>query len=331
MSVKEDLDFTKKKKVTLDLGEEDTTTTKEAKPVVEESDELDLSKLKKRKKKKTAFVLADSENVPLKEPETNTNADEPEEELVLTKKKKSKSKILNLDNEENGDTNELEELELTGKKKKKHKVLPDDPDKKVSFVDQEDLDISMEAIDGQADVAVKTWSGSDRDYTYDELLTRVFDIMRQKNPEMVAGEKKRFIMKPPQCARVGTKKTSFLNFSEICQTLRRQPKHILAFILAELGTSGSVDGNNQLIIKGRFQQKQLESVLRRYIREYVTCHTCRSPDTILERDVRLYFLRCNVCQSRCSVAAIKSGFQAVTGKQCPYSRQGYVLMLVPLL
>lgn len=29
--------------------------------------------------------------------------------------------------------------------------------------------------------------------------------------------------------------------------------------------SGSIDGNNQLIIKGRFQQKQIESVLRRYI------------------------------------------------------------------
>jgi len=49
--------------------------------------------------------------------------------------------------------------------------------------------------------------------------------------------------------------------------------------------------------------------------EYVTCHTCKSPDTLLERDVRLYFLRCQVCQSRCSVAAIKSGFQAVTNKR----------------
>jgi len=53
----------------------------------------------------------------------------------------------------------------------------------------------------------------------------------------------------------------------------------------------------------------------RFAEEYVTCHTCRSPDTILERDVRLHFLRCRVCQSRCSVATIKSGFQAVTGKR----------------
>lgn len=61
------------------------------------------------------------------------------------------------------------------------------------------------------------WLGSERDYTYDELLTRVFNIMREKNPDIVTGEKKRFVMKPPQVARVGTKKTSFSNFADICQ------------------------------------------------------------------------------------------------------------------
>ena len=34
--------------------------------------------------------------------------------------------------------------------------------------------------------------------------------------------------------------------------------------------SGSVDGNHQLIIKGRFQQKQIETVLRRYISKWKT-------------------------------------------------------------
>jgi translation initiation factor 2 subunit 2 len=49
--------------------------------------------------------------------------------------------------------------------------------------------------------------------------------------------------------------------------------------------------------------------------EYVTCHTCRSPETILQKDTRLHFLQCETCGSRCSVASIKSGFQAVTGKR----------------
>lgn len=63
----------------------------------------------------------------------------------------------------------------------------------------------------------KSWLGSDRDYTYDELLCRVFDIIREKNPDMVAGEKKKFVMRPPQVLKVGTRKSSFANFSDICR------------------------------------------------------------------------------------------------------------------
>ena len=64
---------------------------------------------------------------------------------------------------------------------------------------------------------IGTWQGSERDYTYDELLTRVFNIMREKNPDMITGEKRKFVMKPPQVNRVGTKKTSFSNFADICK------------------------------------------------------------------------------------------------------------------
>jgi len=76
------------------------------------------------------------------------------------------------------------------------------------------IHIFVLATDGES----HTWFGSDRDYTYDELLTRVFEIMREKNPDMVAGKKQKFVMRPPQVVRIGTKKTSFANFTEICKT-----------------------------------------------------------------------------------------------------------------
>ncbi|XP_077108078.1 eukaryotic translation initiation factor 2 subunit 2 [Ranitomeya variabilis] len=246
------------------------------------------------------------------------------------KKKKKKTKKFDLDEAEEGvknlkiesDTQDASESQdddfefpLTKKKKKKNVKFPehdDNSEKDEAFEEEDnkkDYGISFSSQHGPA------WAGTERDYTYDELLNRVFNIMREKNPDMVAGEKRKFVMKPPQVVRVGTKKTSFVNFTDICKLLHRQPKHLLAFLLAELGTSGSIDGNNQLVIKGRFQQKQIENVLRRYIKEYVTCHTCRSPDTILQKDTRLYFLQCETCHSRCSVASIKTGFQAVTGKR----------------
>ncbi|XP_076112494.1 eukaryotic translation initiation factor 2 subunit 2-like isoform X2 [Mytilus galloprovincialis] len=258
--------------------------------------------MKKKKKKKKAFDLDDLGDA-LPESQTSESKEAPGDQ----------------DGGANDEAPEDEDFNLalpTKKKKKKKKVDFDALESEEPMMDEVD-----EAEEAKKEERLtggssgKSWLDSDRDYTYDELLTRVFDIIREKNPDMVTGEKKKFVMRPPQVLKVGTRKSSFANFADICRLLHRQPKHVLAFLLAELGTSGSVDGNNQLIIKGKYNQKQIENVLRRYIKEYVTCHTCRSPDTLLQKDTRLFFLQCETCGSRCSVASIKSGFQAVTGKR----------------
>ncbi|KAG8201775.1 hypothetical protein JTE90_027260 [Oedothorax gibbosus] len=191
------------------------------------------------------------------------------------------------------------------KKKRKKKVL--NIDEVVSTTSMEDsttIASSLAPLDSEGD-----------DYTYDDLLARIYSLMREKDPKRDLENRKKLVMKPPQVIRIGSKKTSFVNFLEICKLMHRAPNHLQSFLLAELGTTASVDGNNQLIIKGRFEQKQIETVLRRYIKEYVTCHTCKSPDTVLSKETRLFFLQCESCGSRCSVASIKSGFQAVTGKR----------------
>jgi len=232
------------------------------------------------------------------------------------KKKKKKKGGLDLENEdpkkddkqeitENAEQPDVDsgvalENEFAGAKKKKKKPKAIDEDK----AEEEGLPSTGQ---GTADAM---WP----DYSYEELLNRVFNIMREKNPDE-SGVSKKFKLSPPQVGRAGSKKTAFANFPEICKQLKRTAKHLLAFLLAELGTSGSVDGNNQLIIKGRFQQKHIESVLRKYIKEYVTCHTCHSAATELQKDTRLFFLQCSTCGSRCSVAAIKSGYQAVTTRR----------------
>lgn len=158
------------------------------------------------------------------------------------------------------------------------------------------------------------WLGSDRDYTYRELLSRVFGILRTNNPDL-AGEKRKFTIVPPQVVREGSKKTAFSNIADLARRMRRPLEHLTAFILTELGTIGSSDGSQRLIIKGRFQQLQIENVLRRYIVEYVTCKTCRSPDTILVKENRLFFMQCESCGSSRSVTAIKSGFKAQTERR----------------
>lgn len=70
-----------------------------------------------------------------------------------------------------------------------------------------------------------------------------------------------------QVAREGTKKTVFTNFMDMCRAMNRQQEHVSAYLLAELGTSGNLDGQQRLIIKGRFLPKSFETVLRRYVNE----------------------------------------------------------------
>ncbi|KAF7152129.1 hypothetical protein RHSIM_Rhsim01G0243800 [Rhododendron simsii] len=158
------------------------------------------------------------------------------------------------------------------------------------------------------------WEGSDRDYEYEELLGRVFNILRENNPEL-AGDRRRTVMRPPQVLREGTKKTVFVNFMDLCKTMHRQPEHAMTFLLAEMGTSGSLDGQQRLVVKGRFAPKNFEGILRRYVNEYVICNGCKSPDTILSKENRLFFLRCEKCGSGRSVAPIKAGFVARVGRR----------------
>ena len=145
--------------------------------------------------------------------------------------------------------------------------------------------------------------------------------IQANNPEL-AGTKKR-VMSVPQVARVGTTKTCWINFVDHCNRMNRDYKHVLSFVLSELGTEGSLDGKNQLIIKGRYVNKKLESILKKYISIYVACNMCNSPNTVLERDhiTKLYFVHCNSCGCRRSVAAIKSGYHAVVRGERNKSRQ----------
>ncbi|XP_020229076.1 eukaryotic translation initiation factor 2 subunit beta [Cajanus cajan] len=218
------------------------------------------------------------------------------------KKKKKKITIVDPDDDpveklaektENLSVADGVETAFTGLKKKKKKPVEISNLNDESGDAIEDLDDHAEDDEGEtvAPQARYPWEGSDRDYEYEELLGRVFNILRENNPEL-AGDRRRTVMRPPQVLREGTKKTVFVNFMDLCKTMHRQPDHVMAFLLAELGTSGSLDGQQRLVVKGRFAPKNFEGILRRYVNEYVICLGCKSPDTILTKENRLFFLRC---------------------------------------
>ncbi|TIA92765.1 hypothetical protein E3P99_00472 [Wallemia hederae] len=290
-------------------------------PTKEEND-LGFDAGLKKKKKKKAVNFDDLEGAE-EGAEATPDASKPaEDDMFSGIKKKSKKKSSEATEESTADAGDDEFADLKKKKKSssKKKALDLDAfDKELeqgtsqpSAADSSDnhLDPLSEATGENGE----PWLGTDRDYTYKELLSRTFKLLHSQNPALVTGAK-RYTIAPPQVVRDGNKKTAFANIADICKKMHRQPEHVIQFLFAELGTSGSVDGSQRLVIRGRFQQKQIENVLRRYIIEYVTCKTCKSPETNLTKENRLYFMTCESCGSRRSVAAIKSGFQAQIGKR----------------
>ncbi|PWA55080.1 eukaryotic translation initiation factor 2 subunit beta [Artemisia annua] len=246
-----------------------------------------------------------------------------------TKKKKKKKVVIQdpadeaveqlTEKTESLSVSESLEPTFTGLKKKKKKQVQTDLLDEEKENAEEDLDNPIgedeaaEGIDLEQPQGLP-WEGTDRDYLYEELLGRVFHILRENNPEL-AGDRRRTVMRPPQVLREGTKKTVFVNFMDLCKSMHRQPEHVMTFLLAELGTSGSLDGQQRLVVKGRFAPKNFEGILRRYVNEYVICNGCKSPDTILSKENRLFFLRCEKCGSGRSVAQIKAGFVARVGRR----------------
>lgn len=217
------------------------------------------------------------------------------------KKKKKKKKITFADQvpasdvapeaaaDEGGDLSDMD----FGKKKKKKKAV-----------------VTEENANSNNSEKKTDWQSSDRDYDYFELLERMQQILNEEGKSSSTFKDSKLRLPPPDLVRDGTTKTVWANFNSICKKLHRPSEHVLEYTLAELGTNGSIDGSQRLTIRGRFMPKQVESVVRHYVSEFVKCNTCGSTDTELKKENRMNFLHCNTCQSRRTVVAINKGYVA---------------------
>lgn len=198
-------------------------------------------------------------------------------DLSLLKKKKKKAKKAEESGAAGSDGEapaggEDEAIDLTMMKKKKKKKAPisdDDFAKKLEALNVEGNEEEEEAVDeqeGDTEKGTGIWEHSEvKPIRYDLLLSRFFELLAEKNPDHALSGSRSYKIPPPQCMREGNKKTIFANIPEICKRMKRTDEHVTAYLFAELGTTGSVDGSRRLVIKGRFQQKQIENVLRKYI------------------------------------------------------------------
>jgi len=128
---------------------------------------------------------------------------------------------------------------------------------------------------------------------------------------------------PAQVSRFGVKKTVFANFPEICASFNRDKTHVNNYLMSELGTTTSEDAKGRLLLKGKYNQKNIHKILEKYILTYVQCSMCKSLNTEVSKNAanRLYFLECINCGCSKSVASVIKSFHATTRQDRIESRK----------
>jgi len=143
------------------------------------------------------------------------------------------------------------------------------------------------------------------DDSYHVILRRLFGMIKTTPISCV----KKLKLRTPQVAREG-RKTFVVNFVKICDGLNRSQQHVMDYVFAELATSGNMDSEQHLILRGAFKAKDIETLVKNYAAEYVYCKNCKGLDTELKKDAasRLFVISCNNCHATRTAQNVKGGF-----------------------
>lgn len=130
---------------------------------------------------------------------------------------------------------------------------------------------------------------------YESLLKRLKGQLNNTSRK----EASRLEIPSPRIIWIG-QRTIFRNFMEFPKALRRDPEKLLLYLNKELASAGYIAGE-RVIFLGRKEPSSFGTLIDRYVKEYVICSVCGSPDTRTEKNKKLGFLLCEACGARSSI------------------------------
>ena len=127
---------------------------------------------------------------------------------------------------------------------------------------------------------------------YEKLLKRI-----QKNlSESKKSTEKRFELPPVDVMWEG-QKTFLRNFLDFPKILRRDPEKILQYLSKEFAVPAERMAEKAIFI-GKRDPEDFTRLFQIYLKDYVECPTCKSPDTKIEKEKRISFLICEACGAK---------------------------------
>ncbi len=130
---------------------------------------------------------------------------------------------------------------------------------------------------------------------YEKMLKKIQD----KVSESKKGAGSRFELPQVDVMWQGNR-TLFRNFAEFPKILRRDANKVLQYLSKEFATPVQLSGDKAIFV-GKKDPHDFTILLTRYVKDYVECPTCKSPDTRVEKSNRLTFLVCEACGAKSSL------------------------------
>jgi translation initiation factor 2 subunit 2 len=126
---------------------------------------------------------------------------------------------------------------------------------------------------------------------YEELLDKGIMELPEKSLK-----KDRFEI-PKVKGHLEGNKTIISNFVYIADILRRNPEHLLKYLLRELATPGNLK-DKRLILGRKISASQINDKIEAYTKNFVICSECGKPDTQMYKEGKVNILRCAACGAR---------------------------------
>lgn len=131
---------------------------------------------------------------------------------------------------------------------------------------------------------------------YEDLLGKVL-----KEKKVSKGE--RFV--PPEVEVLQSGQKTIINADAFAKYVNRPIVHLEKYLMHELTAPGQLDENGRIVMGGRFSRRVVQEKLASYIKEYVTCKQCGSPDTQMTKVESTFIVKCLGCGAEYPVGRIK--------------------------
>jgi len=129
-----------------------------------------------------------------------------------------------------------------------------------------------------------------------EEYKKLLEGVRKELPEHVF-QKDRFEM-PKIRGHIQGNRTVISNFLQIANALGREPEDMLKFVLRELATPGEIKKSGSVIMGSKVPASRINEKIKQYANSYVFCYECGKPDTKIEKEGNLSYIKCTACGAR---------------------------------